>query len=79
MFVLNKSVRWYNLPNPEYRLYRYPSPGSEPIFHSLNNVDYKASYRDSTHSIRYEDEKSIEFSSVYLRDPLGESVEQKCL
>ena len=76
-FLLNKSVRWYKLPNPEYHQFRYPSPGSEPIFHNVNNVDYKASYRDSTHSIRYDDEKDVEFSMIYVRDPLGESIEQK--
>lgn len=75
--VLNKSVRWYNLPNPEYRQFRYPSPGSEPIFHSLNDINYKAAYRESAHYIRYDPEKKIEWTNIYLRDPLGETVEKK--
>lgn len=70
-------MRWYNLPNPEYRQFRYPSPGSEPIFHSLNDVNYKVAYRESPHHIRYDPEKEIHFESIYLRDPLGESIEQK--
>lgn len=79
-FVVHKSVRWYRLPDTDYRPYRYPAPGSEPIDHKENRMDYKIAYRDSIHSIRYvRDTKLWNKGYNFIRDPLGETTEEKLI
>jgi len=49
-------VRHYKMPRPDIVIPRYPAPGSEPIDHKENRHDYKTAYRDSIHSIRYDED-----------------------
>lgn len=73
-----RSVRRYFLPKANARIYRYPSPGSEPANLEFNQIDYKTAYRDSTHNIRYNvNLHPLTKSYLFMSDPLGETVTEK--
>lgn len=72
------SVRRFYLERPTDRVYRYPAPGSEPVEFEQREIDYKTAYRDSIHNVRYNNElHPLLNSSVFLSDPLGETVTEK--
>jgi len=71
-------MRRYEFPVKGARLYRYPSPGSEPTHHDETAIDYKTAYRDSTHHIRNNvDTHKTNIEFLYLSDPIGGTVEEK--
>jgi len=77
-WLMPPGMRRYDVPLKGGRLYRYPSPGSEPAFHDETYIDYKTAYRDSTHHVRYNvDIHKTTKEFLYISDPLGGNVEEK--
>jgi len=72
------AVRRYKPPKPGARVYRFPSPGSEPANLEYNEIGYKTAYRDSIHNIRYNvDIHPLLEEWSFISDPLGETATEK--
>lgn len=73
-----RAVRRYVIPKPKARIFRYPSPGSEPADRESTYIDYKTAYRDSTHNVRYNVElHPLVQGAMFIADPLGETTTEK--
>lgn len=76
--IFNPAIRWYKLPKPDVRRFRYPAPASEPINHDENVIDYKTAFRDSPYDIRYHHEvHKSDAEYHFAADPVGESTTER--